>query len=79
MSEIEERKGEKKERKEREKGKGEKKERRKRERKRKKKEKEKEEIRRAFSSDLWHFDGRNSSNQEVKSVYTMRATRGYQN
>ena len=75
----EKRKRERENRKEREKGKGENKERRKRERERKKKEKEKEESRRASSSDLWHSDGPDLSDQEEKSVYATRATRGYQN
>ena len=62
MSEIRERKGQKKERKEKEKGKGKRNKRRKRN-----------------VSYLWHFDCRDSLDQEVKSVYTTRATRGYQN
>ena len=47
---------------------------RKRERERKKKEKEKEESRRDSSPNFRRSDGRNSLDQEVKSIYLMRAT-----
>ena len=47
---------------------------RERERENKKKEKEKEESRRASSPDLYHSDGWNLSDQEVKSVYSTRVT-----
>ena len=47
---------------------------RKRERERKKKEKEKGESRRASSPNFRRSDGRNSSDQEVKYIYSMRAT-----
>ena len=50
------------------------KEKKKRERERTKKEKEKEESRLASSLDLQRSDDRNSLDQEVKSIYLMRAT-----
>ena len=42
-----------------------------------KKEKEKKERTSRFFFDQRRFDGRNSSDQETKSVYTTKATRGY--
>ena len=58
-------------------GRGKEKRKRERERRKEKKEKEKEESRRASSSNLWHSDGRDSLDQEIKSVYSTRATREY--